>query len=208
MITHSFIKFCLMPLLSVVISTFFCAVTAQSPLYPFPQQAPAAVSAQPFLQPGQIVVGKASVTHFASTQNQAPAQRSYVSPTLVSSNTLNSNTVVANTALPTPIARSYAAPLQIVLSEHEMLNINPRTELAYQGRIERHVQSSRDINSFTGMMIQSLGRHGWSTSWQGIRNPSGTILTDLYQSGGQHLRLEVGQNSNTTGGYQIVLYNF
>ena len=206
MTNHSFIKPCLMTLLSVAIGTIFCAATAQSaqsPVYPFPQQAPAAVSAQPFLQSGQIVVGKASVTHFASTQNQVPAQRSYVSPTLV-----NSNTVAASTALPTPIARSYAAPLQIVLSEYEMLNINPRTELAYQNRIERHVQSSRDINSFTGMMIQSLGRHGWSTSWQGIRNPSGTILTDLYQSGGQHLRLEVGQGNSNTGAYQIVLYSF
>lgn len=188
---HNLIKALLLALLGMTFTT----VVAQAPIFPFPSQAPVAeLSAQPFLQPNiqpnQVVVGKASVAQIA------PTQRSYAAPTL--------------TTTPTVIGPPVTGPLQIVISEHELLNMDLKREMAYQTRIQRQVQTTRDINSFSSMMVQNLSRSGWSTSWQGVRNSTGAVLTDLYQSGlyagGEHLRLEVTHGDN--GGYQVLLYKF
>ena len=172
-------------LLLAFISTL---AVAQSPILPFPAQAPARISAQPFLQQNQVIVGPASVI-------QAP-QRTYAAP------------VLQTPTVQTPVAATQlAAPrLLTVVSEHEILNMDLRTEMAYQSRIQRHVQTNRDINSFVSMMVQDLGTAGWSTSWQGARNATGAYLTDLYHTGGQHLRLEV-EHVNT-GGYKVLLYTY
>ena len=168
---------------------------AQSPIFPFPSEAPAALSAQPFLQQNQVVVGKASVSQIAPAQI-TPAQRNYAAPVIT-------NAPIASSA---PVT----GPLQIVLSENELFSMDLKKEMAYQSRIQRQVQSTRDINSFSSIMIQNLGQHGWSTSWQGVRSSTGAMLTDLYQtglySGGEHLRLEV--KHSTTGGYEVLLYKF
>lgn len=179
-------------LLLALLGMLFTTVVGQAPIFPFPAQAPVAqLSAQPFLQQNQVVVGKASVAQIA------PTQRSYIAPTLAATPTTQQ---LASQPLPV------AAPLQIVLSEHELFNMDLKREMAYQPRVQRQVQTNRDINSFSSIMIQNLGRHGWSTSWQGVRNSTGAVLTDLYQSGGQHLRLEVEYGDS--GGYQVLLYKF
>lgn len=171
--------------LSFVLFSIFISSTAfgQSPLLPFPAQPPIAqISAQPFLQPDQVIVGPASVIQ--------AIQRTYVEQ---------------NSQAPT-LTPLQTAPLQIVVSEHELLAMDLKREMAYQNRIQRHVQTTRDINNFVSMMTQNLGSSGWYTSWQGIRNSTGTYVTDFYQTGGQHLRLEV-KNSNT-GSYKVLLYTF
>lgn len=165
----------------------FTTAVSQSPLLPFPAQAPARISAQPFLQQNQVIVGPASVI-------QAP-QRTYAAP------------AIQTPAYSAPLAAvPLAAPKQSVVSEYDILNMDLRIEMAYKSRIEHLVQTNRDINSFVSILVQDLSTSGWSTSWQGVRNVSGAYVTDLYHTGGQHLRLEV-ENANA-GGYQVLLYTF
>ncbi len=172
---------------ALLLTFIFTTAVAQSPILPFPVQAPVQLSAQPFLQQNQVIVGPSSVI-------QVP-QRAYVAPVL------QTPTYTAPIAAPVQ-----SAPLQSVVSEHEILNMDLRIEMAYHNRIQRHVQTNRDINSFVSMMSQNLATSGWSTSWQGYNNTSGAYVTDLYHTGGQHLRLEVENAS--TGGYQVLLYTF
>jgi len=66
-------------LLLALVGMLFTTVVGQAPIFPFPSQAPVAqLSAQPFLEQNQVVVGKASVAQIV------PTQRSYIAPTLAS----------------------------------------------------------------------------------------------------------------------------
>lgn len=173
---------------ALLLTFMFTTAVAQSPIFPFPVQAPAQPSVQPFLQQNQVIVGPASVI-------QVP-QRTYAAPVL-------QTPIYAAPITTTPIQ---SAPLPSVVSEHEVLNMDLRIAMAYQSRIQRHVQTNRDINGFVSMMAQNLASSGWSTSWQGARNVSGTYVTDFYHAGGQHLRLEVKNIS--AGTHQVLLYTF
>ncbi len=165
-------------------------VVAQAPIFPFPAQPPAPPQNQvkkPLQRPFLVPV---PVTNVVGSENSPESsQRPYLAP-------------VPN--IPTTVIAPSRRLKLIVVSEHEFLNMDLRTELAYQNRLGRQVQTNRDINSFIAMVLQNFSTDGWSTSWQGTR--ASTYLTDFYHSGGQHLRIEI--ESASTGGYNVLLYKF
>ena len=198
--------------LPLTLLSIFAITTAiaQAPIFPFPAQPPVASLSTPSVpttvQQNQVAAQSIGVTQILqrpflipepigiTPENtiQAP-QRPFLTP---SSNT--------PTNIATTVAAPSRAPQLLVLSEYDMLNMDLKTEFAYQTHIRRQVQTNKDIHSFIATMIQNLGNSGWSTGWQGTR--ASTYLTDFYHSGGQHLRLEV--ESATDVGYRILLYRF